>query len=63
MSSRVGTPLVYVECDVPEGVTLREWRREQADRSAGAAPVGPVLGRVRRARRRPAAGAGPARAR
>ena len=23
------TPLIYIECDIPEGMTLNEWRREQ----------------------------------
>ncbi len=23
-------PLIYVDCDMPEGVTLTEWRREKA---------------------------------
>jgi hypothetical protein len=23
-------PLMYVECDIPDGVTLVEWRRDQA---------------------------------
>ena len=22
------TPLAYLECDIPDGVTLREWRRD-----------------------------------
>jgi hypothetical protein len=27
------TPMVYVDCDIPEGMTLSEWRshRDQAD--------------------------------
>jgi hypothetical protein len=27
MSSAAATPLIYVECDVPDGMTLSEWRR------------------------------------
>jgi hypothetical protein len=44
------TPLVYVESDVPEGVTLAEWRR---NRRAGEARRPPVLDAVGRVARRP----------
>jgi hypothetical protein len=30
MSSTVITPLIYIECDVPEGMTLSEWGRRNA---------------------------------
>ena len=44
------TPLVYVESDIPEGVTLAEWRRS---RRAGQARRTPVLTAVGRVARRP----------
>ena len=25
--NELATPLTYMECDLPDGVTLREWRR------------------------------------
>jgi hypothetical protein len=28
--TRVPPPIVYVDCDLPEGVTLDEWRRSRA---------------------------------
>ncbi len=40
-------PLLYVECDLPEGVTLAEWRAR--DRRPGAEPRRPA-GRAGRAR-------------
>jgi hypothetical protein len=30
MSSLAATPLIYVECDVPEGMTLDDWRRTRS---------------------------------
>jgi hypothetical protein len=49
-------PLVYVECDVPEGMTLDAWRRARTpDRDARPARL--RLARLTRRRRRPA-GAG-----
>jgi hypothetical protein len=30
MSSSVIAPLHYIECDVPDGMTLTEWRRRDA---------------------------------
>ena len=26
-------PLIYIECDIPAGMTLTEWRRSQCSRS------------------------------
>jgi hypothetical protein len=26
------TPHLYIECDIPDGMTLTEWRRSRADR-------------------------------
>jgi hypothetical protein len=28
------TPLVYLQSDIPPGMTIREWRRERARRKA-----------------------------
>ncbi len=33
------SPHIYVDCDVPEGMTLTEWRRSQAAASARKAPL------------------------
>ena len=44
------TPFVYVESDIPEGVTLAEWRRS---RRAGQARRTPVLSFIGRVARRP----------
>ena len=37
-ASSTPTPMMYVECDIPEGMTLSAWRsnRDQADADAGA---------------------------
>ena len=54
-------PLIYVECDLPEGVTLAEWRRRgrRGHADTGAKPAGPAhrarARLVRLARRRGAA--------
>ncbi len=40
-------PLVYVECDVPEGVTLAEWRARARRQDAGTAPRARRTGRAR----------------
>jgi hypothetical protein len=29
MSTASNTPLIYIQCDVPEGMTLGEWRRQR----------------------------------
>ncbi|HWH93264.1 MAG TPA: hypothetical protein VNT03_05335 [Baekduia sp.] len=42
----VHSPLVYIECDVPEGVTLRDWRASRA------MPRGSRIGTVLRGLRR-----------
>ena len=33
------SPLIYVECDVPEGMTLTEWRRSQREGRVRKAPL------------------------
>jgi hypothetical protein len=33
-SSRVMTGMNYIECDVPDGMALAEWRRARARRKA-----------------------------
>lgn len=43
------SPLIYVECDIPEGMTLRSWRASHT--AATVTPMSGVLRRVRRARR------------
>ena len=40
------TPLVYVESDIPEGVTLAEWRRSRRAVQARRTSVLSTLGRV-----------------
>ncbi len=40
-------PLVYVECDLPEGVTLAEWRARGRRRDDGPAPRRGRAGRAR----------------
>jgi hypothetical protein len=42
------TPLVYVESDIPEGVTLADWRRSRRAGEARRSPALTVLGRVAR---------------
>jgi hypothetical protein len=42
------TPLLYVESDIPEGVTLAEWRRSRRAGEARRAPALTALGRVAR---------------
>ena len=55
------TPLSYVECDIPAGMTLDDWRRARAHaRGATGTPMGSILRRARRtqrARRHPRADA------
>jgi hypothetical protein len=44
------SPLVYIDCDIPAGMTIRDWRvSRQAD--AAVSPMGGVVRRVRRVRR------------
>lgn len=35
MSVMESTPHIYIECDVPEGMTLTEWRRSQCAERTG----------------------------
>ena len=51
MLSTTATPLLYIECDVPEGQTLRDWRRARDAAHPVVTPMSSVLRRVRRARR------------
>jgi hypothetical protein len=51
MLSTAATPLLYIECDVPEGQTLRDWRRAREAAHPVVTPMSSVLRRVRRARR------------
>jgi hypothetical protein len=32
------TPLIYVECDIPAGMTLTEWRRSECAARTGRRP-------------------------
>ena len=52
LANAAPTPLSYVECDVPAGMTLDDWRRAPS-RAHGATvtPMGSVLRRVRRTQR------------
>jgi hypothetical protein len=43
-------PLLYVDCDVPEGLTLVEWRRRREGRRVRRSRVVRLLRRVRRVR-------------
>ena len=45
------SPLVYIECDIPPGMTMREWRTRRQPIDAGVSPMSSVVRRVRRARR------------
>jgi hypothetical protein len=53
VSSLAASTVLYIECDVPAGMTLREWRAERAGATsqAGFAPMSGVLRRLRRVRR------------
>lgn len=46
--SSVATPLIYIDCDIPAGMTVADWR---ASRRAGGAEVSPMSGVLRRLRR------------
>jgi hypothetical protein len=50
-AAAVTTPLIYIDCDIPEGMTLSAWRRDRNERGLSMAPMSGVLRRVRRARR------------
>ena len=45
------TPMIYIDCDVPEGQTLRDWRRAREAAHPLVTPMSSVLRRVRRSRR------------
>jgi hypothetical protein len=46
------SPVIYVECDVPAGMTLSEWRRRREhSRGEQVTWMSGVLRRVRRVRR------------
>lgn len=45
------SPLVYVDCDIPAGMTIRAWRESREPLDASLSPMSGVLRRVRRARR------------
>ena len=55
------TPMIYIDCDVPEGQTLRDWRRARESAHPVVTPMSSVLRRVRRTRRarRPLTGGAP----
>ena len=44
-------PMNYVHTDVPEGMTLRDWRAGQIRSRTTVTPLSGVLRRVRRSRR------------
>lgn len=53
--SRVAGALMTEHCDIPEGMTVREWRRtEHAQRRAAKTQAGPVRRGLRRVLRRAA---------
>jgi hypothetical protein len=45
------SPLVYVECDIPAGMTVRAWRASRQPAEAPVSLMSGVLRRVRRVRR------------
>jgi hypothetical protein len=45
------SPMVYVECDIPAGMTIRDWRTSRQPVDASFSPMSGVVRRVRRARR------------
>jgi hypothetical protein len=50
-------PLLYIECDVPDGVTLMEWRRVRSGRRAHGSPFAATVRRLYALGRPPRAGA------
>lgn len=42
------TPMIYVDCDLPGGQTLHDWRRARDAAPATITPMSSVLRRVRR---------------
>ena len=45
------TPMIYVDCDVPEGQSLRDWRRARDAAHPTVTPMSSLLRKVRRTRR------------
>jgi hypothetical protein len=45
------TPLIYIECDIPAGMTVDAWRASRRTAGAEVSAMSGVLRRVRRARR------------
>jgi hypothetical protein len=45
------TPLVYIECDIPAGMTVDAWRASRRAPGAEVSAMSGVLRRLRRARR------------
>jgi hypothetical protein len=45
------SPLVYIECDIPAGMTINAWRASRQPMDERVSPMSGVLRRVRRARR------------
>jgi hypothetical protein len=51
-AAHFASPVLYVECDVPDGMTLREWRSIRHQDATPHQPVGNLLRHVQRASRR-----------
>jgi hypothetical protein len=45
------SPLVYIECDIPAGMTVQAWRASRAAGDERATLMSGVLRRIRRVRR------------
>jgi hypothetical protein len=45
------TPLIYIECDIPAGMTVDAWRASRRTPGAEVRAMSGVLRRLRRARR------------
>jgi len=50
--STFSSPLLYVQCDIPEGMTLAAWRTSRSPSAATVTPLSSVVRRARRVRRR-----------
>jgi hypothetical protein len=50
-AAALSTPMIYVDCDVPAGQTLRDWRRGRDAAHPTVTPMSSVLRKVRRTRR------------
>jgi hypothetical protein len=48
LSASSNTPHVYIQCDVPDGMTLVEWRRAHSQRKPRRFPRRPVRQLVKR---------------